>query len=82
MIVYDVNTAAIMSAGMELLRQNLGVVETEIFIVNLKSRSFDYTQWRQTQPWYNYSANKILDEAAQYEIENPPLFKRLNLHQN
>ena len=43
----DVQTSAIISAGMKLLRENLGTIETEIFISKISSNEFDYTKWRE-----------------------------------
>lgn len=37
----DTQTAAIMSAGMKLLRDNLGVVEAEIFVSHIASNNFE-----------------------------------------
>jgi hypothetical protein len=39
----SIQTAAIMSAGMKLLRENLGLIESEIFMYNVKQERFDYT---------------------------------------
>ncbi len=59
----DVQTAAIMSAGMKLLRDNLGVIETEIFITRIGSNSFDYTKWRENL-WEGLTARELFDLAA------------------
>jgi len=37
------------SEGMELLRSQLGLVESERFIALLTRDVFDYTRWRKTQ---------------------------------
>jgi hypothetical protein len=45
---YDIQTEAIISAGLQLLRKHLGVIETEIFITKVTRKGFDYTQWRES----------------------------------
>ena len=62
----DVQTAAIMNAGMKLLRENLGVVEAEIFVTTLKNTGFDYTQWRQGL-WEDLTIDEIFLKAANAE---------------
>ena len=62
----DVQTAAIMSAGMKLLRENLGVVETEIFIMKIGSNDFDYTKWRENL-WKGLTPRELFDRAAKTE---------------
>jgi hypothetical protein len=60
-------TAAIMSAGMKCLRDTLGTVDAEMFIVNIKNAKFDYTEWRQKQPWINAPFDEIVKNAAEAE---------------
>ena len=79
MVNADIRTLAIMSAGMKALRDSLGTVETEIFIVTLKTNGFDYTEWRKTQAWYDAPIEQILDDAEAYEKMNPPQFKKAKL---
>ncbi|MDR1493134.1 MAG: hypothetical protein LBT05_10485 [Planctomycetaceae bacterium] len=38
--------AIIKKEAMELLIANLGVIETEIFIMEINSGNFDYTEWQ------------------------------------
>jgi hypothetical protein len=59
----DVQTAAIMSAGMKLLRDNLGALETEIFIMKIGSNDFDYTKWRKDL-WEGLTPRELFDRAA------------------
>ena len=59
----DIQTAAIMSAGMKLLREHLGVVETEIFIAKIASTDFDYTKWRENL-WEGMTPQELFDRAA------------------
>ncbi|MCL2048079.1 MAG: hypothetical protein FWG87_05060 [Defluviitaleaceae bacterium] len=60
----DTQTAAIMSAGMKLLRENLGVVETEIFISIINTNEFDYTKWRENL-WEDLTAQELFESASE-----------------
>jgi len=62
----DVQTAAIMSAGMRLLRENLGVIESEIFITTIGNNKFDYTKWRENL-WENLTPAELFKRAAETE---------------
>ena len=62
----DLQTSAIMSAGMKLLRETLGIVEAEIFITNIKTTGFDYTQWRENL-WEDITLQELLERAAKAE---------------
>ncbi|MCL2009685.1 MAG: hypothetical protein FWG71_03960 [Synergistaceae bacterium] len=62
----DAQTAAILSAGMKLLRDNLGAIETEIFISKISSHEFDYTKWRENL-WENLTPQKLFERAAKAE---------------
>jgi len=59
----DEQTAAIMSAGMKLLREHLGVIEAEIFITKIGSNDFDYTKWRENL-WDGLTPQELFDRAA------------------
>jgi len=58
----DSQTAAIVSAGMKLLRENLGVVESEIFITEVANNDFDYTKWRE-ELWEDITAEELFERA-------------------
>ena len=62
----DLQTTAIMSAGMKLLRETLGIVEAEIFITNIKTPGFDYTEWRENL-WEDITLQELLGRAVQAE---------------
>jgi len=62
----DVQTAAILSAGMKLLINNLGAVETEIFIAKISSNEFDYTKWRENL-WEDLTPRELFERAAKTE---------------
>jgi len=65
----DVQTSAIISAGMRLLRENLGVVESEIFITAIGSNKFDYTKWRENL-WADLTPTELFERAAKEEDRN------------
>jgi hypothetical protein len=62
----DMQTAAIISAGMKLLRDNLGAIETEIFISKISSNEFDYTKWRENL-WEDLTPRELFESAAKAE---------------
>ena len=62
----DLQTMAIMSAGMKLLRETLGIIEAEIFITMIKAPGFDYTEWRENL-WEDITLNELLTRAVQAE---------------
>lgn len=59
-------TTAIISAGMKLLRDNLGAIETEIFIAKISSNEFDYTKWRENL-WEGLKPRELFELAAKAE---------------
>ena len=59
-------TAAIISAGMKLLRENLGVIETEIFISSINDNEVDYTMWRENL-WEGLTPRELFERAAKTE---------------
>ena len=71
----SMQNAAIMSAGMKLLRENLGLVESEIFIYNIKQEHFDYTEWRENL-FEDVSLNDLLSRAAEFERAHPELISK------
>ena len=68
----NMQTDAIMTAGMKLLNENLGFIETEIFITNVKNIGFDYTKWRENL-WEDLTLGELLQKAAAYETAHPEL---------
>ena len=68
----NMQTEAIMTAGMKLLNENLGLIETEIFIANVKNIGFDYTKWRENL-WEDLTISELLQKAADYETAHPEL---------
>ncbi|GHU37472.1 hypothetical protein AGMMS50256_35460 [Betaproteobacteria bacterium] len=43
---------ALYSSAMKVLREKFGALAIEEFIADIRNNSFDYTEWRKTQPWY------------------------------
>ena len=62
----NVQTLAIMSAGMKALREALGILEAEIFITNIKNPGLDYTKWRENL-WEDITLHELLEKAAAAE---------------
>ena len=62
----NVQTLAIMSAGMKILRDTLGILEAEIFITNIKNPGYDYTEWRENL-WEDLTLHELLENAAKSE---------------
>ena len=62
----NIQTSAIMSAGMKILRETLGIVEAEIFIANIKNPGLDYTEWRENL-WEDLTLHELLEHAAEAE---------------
>jgi len=71
----NIQTAAIMSAGMKLLRENLGLIESEIFIYNVKQERFDYTEWSQNL-YKDMSLEELLSEVSDFERKHPVLIPK------
>ena len=65
---YDVQTEAIISAGMKLLREHLGSLETEIFISKVSRKGFDYTQWRENL-WEELTLDEVFKRAKKAQAQ-------------
>jgi len=62
----DVQTAEIMRTGMNLLRENLGVIESEIFITTIAINQLDYTKWRENL-WEDLTPAELFERAKTTE---------------
>jgi hypothetical protein len=71
----NMQTTAIMTAGMKLLNEYLGSIETEIFITNVKNQGFDYTKWRENL-WEDLTVSELFQKAADYEAAHPELIAK------
>ena len=67
----NIQTSAIMTAGMRILRETLGIIETEIFIANIKQDYFDYTEWRRDNLFENITLEELVNNAAEFERQHP-----------
>ena len=72
----SMQTSAILSAGMKLLRENLGLIETEIFLVGIKNKGFDYTEWREENLWRNITAEELFAKASEFERQHPEIIPK------
>jgi len=52
--------------GLRALRERLGPVEAEKFIVLIRREPFDYTEWQQTL-WQNKSVDELFEAAKHSE---------------
>lgn len=55
--------------GMKALREKLGLVEAERFIVLIRRENFDYTEW-QRDLWKDKSIDDIYNTARAYTERN------------
>ncbi|MBI5308934.1 MAG: hypothetical protein HZB37_11540 [Planctomycetes bacterium] len=53
-------------SGFEILNRNLGMVETERFIVLIKRERFDYTKWRENL-FDGLSGKEISKKAMEFQ---------------
>ncbi|MCL2152204.1 MAG: hypothetical protein FWH57_04470 [Oscillospiraceae bacterium] len=61
-VKYDMQTEAIISAGLKLLREHLGFIETEIFISKVTRTGFNYTEWRENL-WEDLTIDDVFERA-------------------
>lgn len=54
--------------GIQALRERLGPVEAERFIVLINRESFDYTEWQQTL-WQDKSVDEIFAMAKEHTTQ-------------
>jgi hypothetical protein len=69
------NKEVIIEEGMECLLNNLGVLETEIFISYLLRERFDYTEW-QKEYFKDIQLEDFIEEAVRYDKEHPFIKKQ------
>ena len=58
--------ALIRDEGMRALRERLGLVEAEKFIMLIRSEPFDYTEWQQSL-WQQQTVDELFELAKQVE---------------
>ncbi|MDR3063063.1 MAG: hypothetical protein LBU40_02855 [Methanobrevibacter sp.] len=54
------------SEAMRILIDNLGLIETEKFLHDIKTDRFDYTQWRQNL-WEDKTVEEIYNKAVKFQ---------------
>jgi len=62
--MYNVQDAALLSAGMKMLCDAFGTVRAEVFITLIKQDGFDYTEWRRNNLWAGMTSEEISDRAV------------------
>ena len=60
----------IMQKGFRCLIDNLGAVEAERFIFNLKKPTFNYTEWQREFFENHYNLERFLEEAQKVDESN------------
>lgn len=60
------NNSVLLNAGIELLTDNFGLVDTERFISLLNLERFDYTKWREEHLFKDMSIEEISRKAMEY----------------
>ena len=58
--------AEIKMSGFEILSRNLGMLETERFIILIRREKFDYTEWRESL-FDGLSGNEISKKAMEFQ---------------
>lgn len=58
--------AEIKMSGFEILSRNLGMLETERFIILIRREKFDYTEWRESL-FDGLSGNEISKKATEFQ---------------
>lgn len=69
------STQEIMQKGIKCLLENLGEVETEYFIFNLKRQTFNYTEWQRDYFAQHFTLNQFLQDAKnidEQKLNNNP----------
>jgi hypothetical protein len=64
------NTQAIVNEGVRCLLNNLGTVETEIFISHIIREPMDYTKWSAENLYNDLSLHELNQKAADYAKEH------------
>jgi hypothetical protein len=64
------STTEIMNKGMECLKDNLGIVDAEMFISLIIREKFDYTRW-QREYFDKMEPDQFNKEAVNYAKEHP-----------
>lgn len=60
----------LITRGMQVLVEKLGIIEAETFISVIKNDRFDYTKWREDK-FEDMTLEEINNAAAEYAKEHP-----------
>ncbi len=60
----------LITRGMQVLVEKLGIIEAETFISVIKNDKFDYTKWREDK-FEDMTLEELNNAAAQYAKEHP-----------
>lgn len=71
----NMQNSAIVTAGMRLLRENLGLIEAEIFITAIKQDHFGYTEWRENL-FEDMTIQEINQKGIAFMREHPELIPK------
>ena len=75
-MIDNMQTSAIMTAGMKILRDTLGIIEAEIFVATIKQEHFDYTEWRRDNLFEGMTLEELVNNAAEFERQHPELIPK------
>ena len=64
------STVELMNKGMECLKDNLGVVDAEMFISLIIREKFDYTRW-QREYFDKMAPGEFNEKAVEFAKEHP-----------
>jgi len=68
--MYSIQDEALLNEGMKILCDTLGAFRTEVFIVLLKQKGFDYTEWRRDNLWTGMTCKEISEHSIQVIVDH------------
>lgn len=60
----------LVTRGMQVLAEQLGIIEAETFISIIKNDKFDYTKWREDK-FEDLTLEELNTQAAEYASSHP-----------
>ena len=64
------HSAVVMQKGIQVLLDDLGVLDTELFIATLLKEPQNYAEWAKTY-FDRYDSETFFNEAIQYDMNHP-----------
>ena len=52
------------------------IAHLEIFLVGIKNKGFDYTEWRKENLWKDMTVEELFAKAAEFERQHPELIPK------